>query len=264
MLDARLLLQAATGLSHEQVVMRGGDPLVAPDARRFDAYLAARLAGRPVSRILGRREFWGLSFGLNADTLDPRPDTETIVSAVLARLAGTARPFIRDLGTGSGAILVALLHALPGARGLGTDISYGAVAAARRNARAAGVARRAAFALSDWGRVPARRADVIVSNPPYIARPALLGLMREVRGHDPARALDGGPDGLAPYRRIAGEMHRLAMPRALLAVEIGSTQGDDVQRIFARAGAHVRGAGLGIVNDLAGRPRVMVARAPHR
>ncbi len=261
-LDARVLLQAAVGLSHEALVMHGDDAIAAEASRTFQMFLDARSQGKPVSRILGRREFWGLELGVSGDTLDPRPDTETLVSAVLDRVGMRKRPFIRDMGTGSGAILLALLTELPQARGLGSDLSYGALRMARANARATGVDGRAAFVLSDWGRVQTRLADVVVSNPPYIARGELPGLMRDVRGHDPVRALDGGADGLEPYRRIAGQLRLVALPGALLAFEIGPTQATAVQKILLGVGASVSGQGLGMLRDLAGRPRVIVARAP--
>ncbi|MEP0067709.1 peptide chain release factor N(5)-glutamine methyltransferase [Pyruvatibacter sp.] len=263
-LDARLLLQAAAGLSHEALVMHGDETIAVEANQTFQVFLDARSSGKPVSRILGHREFWGLELGVSGDTLDPRPDTETLVAAVLDRVGTRHRPFIRDLGTGSGAILLALLTALPQARGLGSDLSYGALRMARANARATSVDDRAAFVLSDWGRVPTRLADVVVSNPPYIARGELPGLMRDVRGHDPVRALDGGADGLEPYRRIAGQLPLVALPGALLAFEIGPTQATDVQEILRGVGANVSGRGLGMLRDLAGRPRVVVARAPRR
>lgn len=263
-LDARLLLQAATGLSHEALVMRGDDVLPPEAAIVFRSFLDARIAGKPVSRIVGRREFWGLALDVCGDTLDPRPDTETLVEAVLGRLGGARRPYIRDLGTGSGAILLALLSALPDARGLGSDLSFGALRMARRNALKTGIGGRAAFLMSDWGGVTARRADVVVSNPPYIARGELPGLVREVRGYDPVRALDGGADGLEPYRRIAGQLPVIAQPNALLAFEIGHRQADQVRDILNDAGARVTGPGLGLVRDMGGRPRVVVARAPRR
>lgn len=261
-LDARVLLQAAAKLSHEALVMHGDDAIASEANQTFQIFLETRSQGKPVSRILGHREFWGLELGVSGDTLDPRPDTETLVAAVLDRLGTQQRPFIRDLGTGSGAILLALLTALPQARGLGSDLSYGALRMARANARSTGVDDRAAFVLSDWGRVPTRLADVVVSNPPYIARGELPGLMRDVRGHDPVQALDGGADGLEPYRRIAGQLPLVALPGALMAFEIGPTQATAVQEILSGVGASVSGPGLGMLRDMAGRPRVIVARAP--
>lgn len=263
-LDARLLLLAAAGLSHEELILHGDKAMSAACDAVFDGYLQQRADGRPVSRILGRREFWRMELGVSPDTLDPRPDTETLVDAILSRLGTQTSPYVRDLGTGSGAILLALLHALPNARGLGSDISHGALSQARHNAHRVGVSNRASFMLSDWGRVPARLADVVVSNPPYIARGELPGLMREVRGYDPVRALDGGADGLEPYRIIAGQLRIVAQPGALVGFEIGPTQASQVTEILNAAGAVTAGMGLGVVNDLAGRPRVVVARAPRR
>lgn len=260
-LDARVLLGAATGLSAEHLILRGDAALDAEAGATFRRFVDARACGKPVSRIVGYREFWGLSLRVTSDTLDPRPDTETLVNAVVARTGHETRPYIRDLGTGSGAILLALLTALPAARGLGSDLSFGAVTTARANAQAVGLSDRASFLMSDWGLVPARLADIVVSNPPYIARGELPGLMREVRAHDPVRAVDGGSDGLEPYRRIAGQVPLIARPGALLAFEIGPAQARDVTAILAAAGASVRGRGLGVVRDLAGRPRVVVARA---
>lgn len=261
-LDARLLLGWATGLSPELLVMRGRDLLDAAQVARLDKALAARAAGMPVSRFLGKREFWGLELGLSAETLDPRPDTETLVNAVLARLGHARAPFIRDLGTGTGAVLLALLSELPRARGLGSDLSFGAVQQARENARAVGVSARAGFILSDWGSVSARRADVLVSNPPYIARGELAGLDTGVKQHDPRRALDGGADGLEPYRMIADQLSALAHPGALVAFETGHRQAEAVLAILAGVGADTVRPECGVVCDLAGLPRAVVARAP--
>lgn len=263
-LDARLLLQAATELSPEALILQS-DKAPSPNAlARFEGFLRARAAHKPVSRIVGQREFWGLTLAVSPDTLDPRPDTETLVEAVLRHTGRHTRPFIRDLGTGSGAILLALLTALPGARGVGSDISAGALAVARGNAQAMGLGARAGFLLSDWAAVDARRADILVSNPPYIARGALPSLMTEVRRYDPPQALDGGADGLAPYRAIMTSLPRLVRPGALLAFEIGPTQGRRVQALLARCGAAIKGPGLGLQTDLAGRERVVVARAPRQ
>jgi len=263
-LDARILLQWATGLTAEQLVMRGGEELPDDAGKRFEEAIASRRRGMPVSRWMGRREFWGMDLALGPETLDPRPDTETLVAAVLSRLGRMSRPFIRDMGTGTGAILLALLKELPQARGLGSDLSFGALKQARLNAHALGLSGRAGFLLSDWGAVPARRADVLVSNPPYIARGELAGLAADVRHHDPRRALDGGADGLVPYRMLANQLGGLVHSGGLIALEIGYRQGEDVLSILKQAGADVTGRGLGLVYDLAGRPRVVVARAPRR
>ena len=260
-LDARLLLQHAAGLARETLMLRETCEADAETTARFDALIAARAGGRPVSRLLGRRGFHGVDLCITPATLDPRPDTETVVDAVLGGLGRARRVRIVDLGTGSGAILIALLAALPLARGTGTDISSAALAVARFNAQAAGVADRAGFVMSDWAARDLPRADVLVSNPPYVARGEICGLTREVR-HDPLRGLDGGADGLDAYRDIARALPRLVRPGGLVVLESGSRQTGAVAAILARAGAMVNGPGLGPVRDLAGLPRVIVARAP--
>ncbi|HML93058.1 peptide chain release factor N(5)-glutamine methyltransferase [Methyloceanibacter sp.] len=261
-LDARALLTAATGLSLEALIAKGREPLGPAAGTRFQGYVARRLAGEPVSRIRGTREFYGRDFRIGPQTLDPRPDTETLVAAVLdivGREARAGRPLrILDLGTGSGCILTTLLAELPDATGVGADISPGALRLARANAESVGVADRARFAVSDWFEALAGRYDIIVSNPPYIASDEIGGLAPEVAEHDPLAALDGGPDGLDAYRRIAAGAPAFLVPGGHLLVEIGCTQGDAVTGLFERAGLAV--AEDGIVADLAGHPRCVCAR----
>lgn len=261
-LDARVLLRHAAGLSREALVLRGGETAAPEVAAAFDTLVAARLAGRPVARLIGRREFYGVELALGPATLEPRPDTETLVGAVLARTAPDRGMRITDLGTGTGAVLIALLLARPRARGIGTDISMQALAVARANARAAGLGGRAGFVASAWAARSLPRADVLVSNPPYIGRGEISALPREVRGHDPLRALVAGGDGLSAFRAIARALPRLVVPGGLIALEIGHAQAGAVTRILHEAGARLRGPGLGVVRDLAGRDRVVVARAP--
>ena len=260
-LDARVLLCHAAGLTREGLMRAGTSAAPAAVAEAFRTLIVARCGGRPVSRLTGRREFHGLDLAITGATLDPRADTETLVAGVLARVERMRGVRITDLGTGSGAVLVALLAALPRARGTGTDISSRALAVARANARAVGVSARAAFVLSDWAARDLPLADVLVSNPPYIARGEIPGLAREVRAHDPCRALDGGGDGLAAYRAIVAALPRLLRPGGLIALECGSRQAEAVMAILDRAGASARGPGLGMVRDLAGQPRVVIARA---
>jgi release factor glutamine methyltransferase len=220
-------------------------------AARLAEFAARRLAREPVARILGEREFWGLRFKLSPATLVPRPDTETVVRAALASAEARQGLRILDLGTGTGCLLVALLHERPGATGIGVDHSFEAVCTARRNAERNGVAARATFAVSDWGAAIEGRFDLIVSNPPYIPSGDIAGLAPEVRAHDPALALDGGEDGLAAYRAIFPEAGRLLAPGGALVVEFGKGQEGGL-----RAAARV--AGLEIVSveaDLEGRPR---------
>lgn len=258
--EARILVAGALGLSLSDLILRENEPL-GPRALRLVEWLSRRLAHEPVSRIAGIREFYGLALRLNAATLDPRPDTETLVEAVLVE-ARTGRfgpaPRILDLGVGTGAILLALLSVLPEASGLGVDIDPEAVEAARENARQLGLAGRAAFLVSDlFAEIP-EAFPIIVSNPPYIPSCEIPGLDPEVRLHDPLRALDGGADGLEFYRRIAGGSLRWLKPGGLLAVEVGKGQAEDVAAIFTAAGLKAGG----FRRDLAGIERVVCAFRP--
>ncbi|WP_322515325.1 peptide chain release factor N(5)-glutamine methyltransferase [Rhodopseudomonas palustris] len=258
-LDARLLIGEATGLDLTGLIVQAERQLAPDEAERLDGFATRRLAGEPVARILGRREFWGLPLTLSADTLVPRPDTETVVEVALDYLRAEAlsRPLILDLGTGSGAILLALLSECPDACGVATDISLGALRAARANAVALGLANRAGFVACDYAAALAGRFDLIVSNPPYIPAREIATLDVEVRAHDPRRALDGGDDGLDAYRRIAPESKRLLRPGGALVVEIGQGQSDDVAALM-------RAAGLAVADpprpDLGGVLRVVTGR----
>jgi release factor glutamine methyltransferase len=260
-LDARVLLCHAAGVSHETYIARAREALAADGALKLERAVARRLAREPVARITGTREFYGRGFILGEDTLDPRPDTETLIEAALDIVRGQGwqeKPLtLLDLGTGSGCILVTLLAELPQARGLGTDLSPGALAIAAANARTHGVGPRAAFAAADWLDAVSDKFDLILSNPPYLATGEIAGLAEEVAAHDPRLALDGGPDGLDAYRRIAGRARDALTEDGRLLVEIGPGQGEDVAAIFARAGLALKG-GEGR-RDLAGRPRVVVA-----
>jgi release factor glutamine methyltransferase len=213
----------------------------------------------PLSRILGHREFWGLEFGLSPDTLDPRPETETLVEAVLRRFTDRNEPFtILDLGTGTGCILLALLSEFPAAIGFGVDLARGAGTAARRNAAALGLAGRAHFLVGDWGTAVSGRFDVIVSNPPYIARSALADLPQEVALYDPPLALDGGPDGLGAYRFLVSDLTRLLRPEGVFACEVGAGQAPAVAAMLRASGLAIDGC----ERDLAGLARCVVGRAP--
>ena len=260
-LDARVLVLDALSLDWAAAI---ADPARRTDAegrRRAGDHLARRLAGEPVSRILGRREFYGRDFRITPATLDPRPDTETVVDAALGVLSGVKSPRILDLGTGSGAILVTLLCELGAGRGVATDLSAAALAVAADNARRLGVAERAEFVAADWLDGVAGRFDLVVSNPPYIRRGAIGGLEIGVRDHDPLVALDGGDDGLSAFRRIAARVGRVLAPRGAVVFEIGSEQAAAVQAIFAAHGLFPPAMGQGVVRDLAGRDRVVVLRS---
>lgn len=258
-LDARLLALEAFGLTLTELV-RGGDAEATPDGRaRLDALAERRAAGEPVDRILGRREFWGLTFALTSATLAPRPDTETIVETALAEAgAGAADRSISvlDLGTGAGCLLLAILAERAGAHGLGVDRSPEAAAAAQRNAGTLGFGGRARFVVSDWAAAIAGTFDLVVSNPPYIATPDLATLDPEVRLHDPRLALDGGTDGLDAYRAILGDARRLLAPGGALVLELGAGQQDAVTAIAAQAGLELARA----VRDLGGVPRAAAFR----
>lgn len=261
-LDARLLLCHAAGLTHEAYIARAGGELGGAAAARLDALIARRLAREPVSRIIGTREFYGRGFLVDRHALDPRPDTETLIEAALGLVArqglSTAPLSLLDLGTGTGCILVTLLAELPKARGLGTDISGEALELAAANTRRIGVADRASFMVADWLDGVDGSFDLIVSNPPYIASAEIAGLPEEVSGHDPRLALDGGPDGLAAYRRIATRAAQALAPNGKILVEIGFSQADQVAEIFAKAGLTLDGDSA-IRRDLAGRARLVVA-----
>lgn len=256
-LDARLLLLAALRVPATELITRPDAPLTPEQDEALAAFTERRLNHEPVARIVGEREFWGLPFRLSPETLVPRPDTETLVETALALLPDRQAPLrIVDFGTGSGCILVALLHELPNATGLGIDLSFGALATARANARLNGVGDRGRFVLSRWAEAIAGRFDLIVSNPPYIASDVIPALDREVREHDPRLALDGGPDGLEPYRILLGEAERLLAPGGLLVVEIGYDQAEDLKSLAGLHGLEI----LKIAHDLSGNPRCVAMK----
>jgi release factor glutamine methyltransferase len=255
-LDARILVGHALTLDHAALAAQADRRLTGDEADTIAALARRRLAREPVARIVGTKEFWGLPLALNADTLVPRPETETLVEAALAVLGDARkRPLrIADLDTGSGALLLALLHELPAARGVGTDISTAALACARANAETLGLGGRAAFVACDHGSALGGRLDLIVANPPYVARGDLAGLEPEVRDFDPHRALDGGTDGLAAFRAIAADAERLLAPRGLLVLELGAGQLDAVRSLTVAAGL----IPAATHNDLSGVARALV------
>ncbi len=214
----------------------------------LEALANRRAAREPVSRIVGRREFWSRDFLLTPETFDPRPDSETVVEAALAAVPSFAN--VLDLGTGSGCLLAALLAERPGAWGLGIDMSPGACRVARRNLRGL----RAVVAAGEWGGAVGCRFDLVVSNPPYIPSAEIAALMPEVRDHDPQLALDGGADGLDAYRAILGDLPRLLCPGGAAVLELGIGQAEAVAALAAANGLAVRE----VRADLAGIPRAMV------
>lgn len=259
-LDARLLLCHAAGLTHEAYVA-GLDDALAPDAAaRFGTYVERRLAGELVSRIIGFREFYGRPFCIDQSTLDPRPDTETVIEAALAMVDCEAPLDILDLGTGSGCILVTLLAELPKVIGLGIDKSLPALEIARANAQILGVGDRANFVAGDWLEPIDGTFDLVVANPPYLSVADMAALSPEVRDHDPKAALDGGRDGLSAYRRIAPQLRKALRPGGFALFEVGQDQAQAVLRLLAESGLEV-GEGQNLWRDLAGRPRVVGGRA---
>ncbi len=255
-LDARILVGHAAKLEPSLLFAHADQALSGEGADAVRALAARRLKHEPVSRILGHREFWGLDFKLNAATLDPRPDTETLVSAALAlkaRYPGPRR--ILDLGTGSGCILVAILSAWREATGLGIDRAPKAVEGAAENAVRLGLAERASFREGNWCDGLAERFDVIVSNPPYIALTEAATLAPDVAAFDPHLALFGGEDGLEAYRALIPAAKGCLEPGGRVLLEIGATQAEAVENLLVEAGFSPESR----VSDLAGKTRVLVA-----
>ncbi len=239
-LDARMLVGHLLGLDLTGMIAAAARPISEDEAAQLEAMARRRLAGEPIARIVGRKEFWGLPLQLSAATLVPRPDTETVVELALAmrRVAPRLNRRIRiaDIGTGSGAILLALLSELPEADGIGTDISAAALLTARRNAADLRLGDRAAFVACDYATALSGAFDLIVSNPPYIRSEDIAGLASEVRDHDPLRALDGGSDGLDAYRTLIPQAARLLAPGGALVLEVGHDQSGEVESLMAAAG----------------------------
>ncbi len=253
-LDARLLMAAATQVD-DVALIADPDQTVPTDALvMLDGFIERRLAGEPVSRILGTREFWGMPFQLGTETLDPRPDSETLVEAVLHHVSDkSASLTLLDLGTGTGCLLLALLSELPNAHGVGVDRSSGAIDIARENAAHLDLAGRADFRTGNWGEGLDGPFDVVISNPPYIPTADIASLSPEVRRHDPMAALDGGRDGLVAYRAVSEETLRLLTPDGAAFWELGVGQLEDVSAITSGVGLEV----CGVYPDLAGVPRVL-------
>jgi release factor glutamine methyltransferase len=252
--DARALLRAAAGLTRLDLTLSPQASLDGEAIRRLAGFVARRAAREPVSRILGERGFWSLDLLVAPDVLDPRADTETLVETTLSLIENRAAPLdILDLGAGSGAILCALLSELPHARGVAVDLSP----AARANLARCGLADHGQVIRGRWGESIGRRFDVIVSNPPYVRAGEIAGLDPEVRLHDPALALDGGPDGLCCYREISADLARLLKPGGLVGFEIGWDQAEDVAAILEEKGLSV----VARARDAQGRARVVAARA---
>lgn len=249
-LEARILCEEIAGLTRAD--MLGGAPVTfTPDqTQRINSTIERRAAGESLWRILGYRDFWKHRFALSPDTLEPRPDTETLIETVLK--APPPRRIL-DLGTGTGCILISLLHEFPEATGVGVDIAQGAVETAQLNAQNCGVGHRATFVRSNWFEHVEGKFDLIVSNPPYIPAPEIRNLQKEVQNHDPIRALDGGIDGLEPYKFLLPRCKNYLEAGGRVVMEIGIGQSEDLARLADDAGATL----VRIVPDLGGVPRAV-------
>jgi release factor glutamine methyltransferase len=257
--DARLLMAYALGVDRAELIANGGRALTVEQAEAIDAFAARRLRREPVARIFGHKEFWSLSLQIGPAVLVPRPETETVVEAALDAVARGARQMaqlrILDIGTGSGALLLALLSELPNAVGTAADISAAALDVARANAERSGVAGRCTFIACDIAAGVPGPFDLIVSNPPYVVHGEIASLPPEVRDFDPALALDGGADGLDGYRAIAAQARGLLAPGGKVIVELGAGQEAAVRALFTKAGL----TAAAVLNDLAGIPRALTA-----
>ena len=249
--DARVLCRWAAGLSATAFSAAMADTAAADALTRLELAIAARASRKPVAQITGERAFWGRTFRVTPDVLDPRPETETLIAAALAAPARR----ILDLGTGSGCILLTLLAEWPEATGLGTDLSAAALAVAAANAERLGLTGRARFREGEWCRPVRGKFDLIVANPPYIAEDEWQGLSPDVRLHEPRMALTPGGDGLGAYRRIAAETPAHLGPGGRLLLEIGPAQAAAVAALLDAAGYRTSSP----IRDFDGRDRVIAA-----
>ncbi|MGH1455208.1 MAG: peptide chain release factor N(5)-glutamine methyltransferase [Alphaproteobacteria bacterium] len=252
-LDARYIIEHRCGCDYSDIITN-------PDTEVSDVHVLdvkrdveMRMAGVPLSRIYGVREFWGLGFEISADTLDPRPDTETIIDLAVGRFDKDVALNILDLGTGSGCILISLLTEFKNARGVGVDLSSDAIDMAKKNSVINKVETRSRFINGSWFDSVDGEFDLIVSNPPYIRSSVIPELSREVKNHDPILALDGGEDGLEPYRIIFSQIKNYFRPNGIALFEIGYDQGNDVMRLAEESGFVQRCVHM----DLASNPRVV-------
>lgn len=250
--DARYMILRRCGYTLTDMIAAPHTPVPARAREALKADLEAVLSGTPLSRIYGERAFYGLDFSLSPETLDPRPDTEVLVNLALERLKGEKCPQILDLGTGSGCILLSILKNHSGARGIGLDRAFGAAVTALGNARRHELAGRAHFLCGNWADSIDGTFDLVVSNPPYIANPAVNHLSEIVRNYDPILALAGGEDGLQAYREIFIQLPRLVKPGGRALLEIGFDQGESIVRLAEESGF----SDITVHADSAGLPRV--------
>jgi release factor glutamine methyltransferase len=254
--DARMLLCLALGIDEAALIAASANTLLNEQRERFVRLIERRLAGEPVARIAGRKEFWSRSFRLGADILVPRPETETLVDAALS-IFPDRDAFLRvlDLGTGSGILLAAILLERKNASGVGVDRSEKALRLARENLAALDLKDRAQFVCGDWAAALGDRYDLILANPPYIESGEIPALAREVRNHDPLLALDGGADGLDAYRSIIAELPHLLSERGVTILELGAGQETAVTELAQASGLCTDGPAR---PDLGGVPRALI------
>ena len=254
-IDAGVLLGHVLGATRAALIVDPDRPLNLAEGQRFAALVARRVAREPVSHITGEREFWGLGFRVTPTVLDPRPDSETVIEAALDALGDRTRAWrVLDLGTGSGCLLLVMLHELPNAFGIGVEISAQALSVCRQNAERLGVARRAGFLRGSWGAALAGQFDLILANPPYIVDADFADLEPEVARYEPRIALAGGADGLDAYRALAADLRRLLAPGGSAVIEVGAGQMRVVRDILTTAGA----SPIRVRRDLAGVERCLV------
>lgn len=254
--DARLLVEAGAGVSRQDIITDPRRTVSVAQIEAVSALAERRAAREPVAHILGRKAFWTLDLHVTRDVLIPRPETEFVVEAALAALPVEQPARVLDLGTGSGAILLAILSERPSAAGVGVDRSEAALAVARANAERLGLEKRTEFLLGDWWAEVEGSFDVIVSNPPYIVSADIAGLEPEVRAYEPLMALDGGEDGLSAYRAILPNVSRYLRPNGVFALEVGAGQAEAVMELAASAGLSTGAP----IQDLAGIARVIVGK----
>ncbi|WP_375644643.1 peptide chain release factor N(5)-glutamine methyltransferase [Bartonella sp. MR100HLJHH] len=262
-LDAKILVEWITGINAAERISKPDMHLSSEHIIQIEQALQRRIAGEPVYRIIGAREFYGISFALSQETLEPRPDTETLIDLVLPflqkQVENSRRTRFLDMGTGSGAIAITLLKQIPQSYAVAVDISEDALKTAKKNAKNAEVAHRFTPLLSDWFDAVADRFDFIVSNPPYIPAQDIEKLAKEVRLHDPLRALIGGEDGLDFYRKLAHEAAHYLKENGYVAVEIGYSQENEVCNLFEKNGFQC----LEVRKDLSGIPRALLFACKH-
>ena len=255
-LDSRLIVGAAAGASIEQMIARPEATVDTVSAAFARALAERRAEGAPIAYLLGAKEFWSLDFLVTGATLVPRPDSETLVEAALARCTDWSRAWrVADLGTGSGCLLLAFLSERPNATGVGVDASFDALSVARANAHAHRFDARTRFVCADWTGALAGPFDLVFANPPYIPSEDIPLLAREVRDYEPFEALDGGPDGLDHYRAILADLPRILAPGGVVVFEVGQGQALSVAELCEAAGLTVET----IRRDLGGVSRCVVA-----